>query len=55
MKYYEMLAKEKGRGIEMEMNVKNIIMLFLFVVISVLVAKWIGEKIPAIGTVTSKM
>lgn len=37
----------------MTSKVKNIVFLFLFVVVSVIAAKWIGEKVPAIGKYTS--
>lgn len=39
----------------MKFTVKNIIVMFIFVVLAVLVAKWLGKKVPAIGQYTEQI
>ena len=37
----------------MPSNMKSAVFLFLFIIASVVAAKWIGQKIPAVGKVTN--
>lgn len=39
----------------MKFTVKNIIVMFVFIVVAVLVAKWLGQKVPAIGKFTEQI
>ncbi len=39
----------------MKMTIKNMLVMFVFVIVCILVAKAIGEKVPAVGKFTEKI
>ena len=39
----------------MKWTVKNMLFLFLFVIAAILVAKWLGNRVPAIGKITNQI
>lgn len=39
----------------MKMTIKNMLVMFIFIICCILVAKAIGDKIPAVGKITNKI
>lgn len=39
----------------MKLNLKNMVVMFVFVIACILVAKAIGERVPAVGKITEKI
>lgn len=42
-------------GKKMKLTVKNMLVMFVFVIACILVAKALGQKIPAVGKITEKI
>lgn len=47
--------KKKQEEKRMKLNLKNMAVMFVFVIACILVAKAIGERVPAVGKITEKI
>jgi hypothetical protein len=47
--------RKKQEEKRMKLNLKNMAVMFVFVIACILVAKAIGERVPAVGKITEKI